>query len=833
MLKNRVTDADLTLSTIVYSEDYSSDRDFYNSKLLNLTTNGVVNGVIDSEIYEYKPEQISEINLNIFFLRYIQNNEYTELRKYVESGLDTQYNKTKITMGLINSQGVTITKAFNNVFETRQSNGLRETPVLAERTLTKLQELIQKPYYVRDKVGESFLKKPIKSGLPVYYNTFAFPFWDAKDKWVKEPLLFSNKPYFYNSFLLLEFYDSPLTVTQNRIQSIPVFVNSRYNITEKNITNNFHYERPCFKLTDGVDGFSFFFLNNYITNEFYVKYSFWDALNGKKIQLLPSSNLDVNKKWIQDPNEFDQNLRYVKYVVNYETKTYKMFEYNPITKAYDTERANYDLYELEFDPYYKRRVVFNDKPIDSKTSVVTTELVNPLSFTIKNLYTNNFVGSGASGKLPRLTESSNSTFLGITNDFLLSFDAYLANLPTKTFGVLTNTELKIPVVDRTINGHRILLKSFNVKNADTKTWNIRSLEFKDITVSIDGVTINNNVYNQRQSLWNESPSYRVAESITLLNKSNQVYDINQGDYQFTKDVLTTYMSDSTVFKKLLESIEYERLSYAQSYSEQSIPAFLDKCFSTLKVAYVFGHKKTPRYDEYSFNPTTRLTNYDHSEIYYYIDKLVEGYIKLKSENQTAFNDIRNSAVALLESYMNNRKDVYSICSNVVTAINAIITPKDNPELISKYIPLVSQKSLNAADRDAITTKLTQNSVSLNLDKPVSELGYEIRDYALLTVAIQNGDKFMIKGETNKIDVYFNIGKKLNFLFVGATEVVIRGRLRLSIIDNNGEIKNIAIPMKSVIKPKTDGVKPTSSNLPKYTVSTPEIGSKINQLKLIK
>ena len=838
MLKSRIPTGDIVLRTDVFTEDFSSDRDFYNQKLLNFSTNSVINGVIDSEIYEYKPELTNELNFNIFFLRYVQNNEYNDLKNYIELGFQTQYNNSKLKFGLINISGIEIPKAFNNVYETRQSNGLRETPVLVERALTKLQELKQKPYFVRDLVGESTLKKPIKSGIPVFYNSFTLPYWDNKDKWINETLLYTNKPYFYNSFLLMEFYDSPSNVTQNRVQSIPIFVNNRYNITEKNVSKNFNYERPCFKLSNGVEGYSFFFLENYITNEFYVRYSFWDALNGKKIPLLPSSNLNLEKKWLQNPDNFNQNTRYLKYVLDYDNRTYKIYEYNTITKEFDTERTNFDLYELEFDPYYKNKAVPNQVPVDSRTSVAPTELANPFTFSVKNLYTNNYVGD-SSVKYSQLTQqqiNNSDNFLDITKSFIETFNTYIGNINTDVFGDLPKKEMILPVVNRKITGYQILLKSFLLKNNDTTTWNIRNVEFKDIKLQINGVNVENTYYNQRQSLWNENPSFRVSEAITMLSSVGGLYNFSYGTFNFTKEVVYTYLDDSSVFRNLLNLIERERfyMRYTYIYSDvKIIPVFLDKCFATLKVRYNQGHIKTKNYLGNAIIPNRKKLDYEHSEIYNYINQLVEAYTKLKTTNISEFNNIKNMAISLLETYMVEQQDYYGICKGVVNYISGVLTPKDNQELVNKYVSLVSKKDVTADDKNKIEKNITQNSLPLLLDKTVSELGYEPRDYVFETFTIQNGDKFIIPGESNKIDFYFNIGEKVKFIASNSSEIIVRGKLRLSIINNSGEIKNIVIPIKSTIKTKLQAIRNIPKNIPKYTASEPELGSKINQLTSIR
>jgi hypothetical protein len=836
MLKITTPNEDIILKTNVLSEDHTSDRDFYNRKLLNFTTNSVINGIVNSEIYEYKPELTNEVNFNIFFLRYIQSNDYDEIKNYVESDFQKQYNNTKIKFGLIDENGGELSTSFNSIFETRQPNGLRETDLLFEKNFTDLQRIDNKPYYVADVIGESALKKPSESGIPIFYNSFTLPYWDLKDKWLNEELLYTNKPYFYNSFLFLEFFDSPSNITQNRIQSIPIFINSRYTITEKNITKKFNYERPSFKLTEGVEGYSFFFIKNYITNEFYVRYSFWDALNGKKISLLPSSNLNLDKKWLQDSDNFNQKNLYLKYVLDYDSKTYKIYEYNTVTNEYDTERSDFDLYQLEFDSYYKNTVVTNEKPIDSSSQITQPDLLtNPLTFTIKNLYTNNYIGD-STGKYTQYTQSeidNANTFLNASSSLISVFNTYIGNINTEMFGELPEKEMVLPVVDRKISGYQILLKSFLFKNTDTITWNIRNIEFKDVYLLLDGKNISNTIYNQRQSLWNEKPSSRLSEAITLLNNVDDSYDFSYNTLNFTKDVVYTYLSDANVFRALLQLIERERydIIFNRRPSNRVPVSFLDLCFNFLNVRYKSSHFKSYQYLGFGYNLSNDTIDQKHTEIYPYIGQLVENYIKLKSTDINKFNQIRNLAMGVLQNYR-TQGDITNVCGKIINYIKSILSPKDNQELVDKYISLTTKKNLTLSDGNIIENTLNKNSISLLLDTPINEIGYEPRDYTFETFSIQNGDKSIIPGETNKVSVYFNIGEKVKFMVSNANEITINGNLRVSIINTSGDIKNIIIPLKSAIK-KRNLTNNQPKNIPQYKLTEAEPGSNINQLTILK
>jgi hypothetical protein len=131
MLTTKILGNDINVNSFISSQDYSSDRDHYNNKLLNLGTLSVINSINDSEVYEYKPDAIGELNFNIFFLKYMQENMINEITPYIESDFTSQVTKTKIAFGLIDANNNTLQHAFNSVFEVRQpGTNLREPALI-------------------------------------------------------------------------------------------------------------------------------------------------------------------------------------------------------------------------------------------------------------------------------------------------------------------------------------------------------------------------------------------------------------------------------------------------------------------------------------------------------------------------------------------------------------------------------------------------------------------------------------------------------------------------------------------------------------------------------
>ena len=116
MLKTRYIDNDINVNTLISAQDYSSDRDQYNNKLLNLGTLSVINAINDSEVFEFKPNT-QKLNFNIFFLRYLQDRDITEISPYMESQFSDHIKKTKIALGIINDYGYDSDRAFSHIFE--------------------------------------------------------------------------------------------------------------------------------------------------------------------------------------------------------------------------------------------------------------------------------------------------------------------------------------------------------------------------------------------------------------------------------------------------------------------------------------------------------------------------------------------------------------------------------------------------------------------------------------------------------------------------------------------------------------------------------------------
>ena len=820
MLKNITPNQDLTINTFITSENDSSDRDFFNKKLLDFTTNNVINNTINGEIYEYKPEIVSEINYNIFFLRYIQSSEVIELQNVIEKEFSEHYNKS------VNDFK---NKPVSSIYDAVQDNSLREVE-LPDIFRDKLSSLNNSPYFIRDFVSELRLKNPNKNGIPIFYNSFGLPFYEKKDLWINDNLLFSNKPYFYNSFLLLEFYDTPSSLTQRRIHTTPIFVNPRYNLFEKASDKNFLQERPCFKLTEGSEGFSFFFLDNFYTNEFYVRFSFWDALSGIKKDLLPSSKQETNKKWLQDPTTFKQELRYLKYTLNYETKTYNIFEYNSNTNNYDLERTNFDLYELEFDEYYKNNIVLNDTPYNAKieSKPPQPESFNPLKFNIKNLvfdYTNT-LDYTIKEKLSINNYTNFNTFLGNMASYLDSYRTFVNNnkVNSREFTDFETKIIKIPLIPGEIDSASLTLSNFSATNIDDQSWRIRRIALEDINVVNGTKNFKFNLYNEINSNISDKKKYKLAEAIF---ESQITERTKNSPYYFTEQLF----DDFDIFEDVILAIE---LSLSGFPINNTIVAFINELFNLLKLNkkyytdnfefpfsknynrvlnnFLFlGFKYIHKGSVYKLDINWNLYNQRGGFIgYNYVNNLgvITEFSLIKPVLIKEYNDAKINDIDLYERmkilcknfmvqfYNTPRTDtvsqgIYDRFGNInKIALDSYFkkfNPLNHQELLETYISLAKRQYINPYFDNNVYTRGDVNSE-------------RIRSYSLGLILLLNNDNFLTIREDLKFDLILNIGRYFRHELDLEADINITGKSRISLINNDNDIKNIIIPIDIVVKP---------------------------------
>ena len=497
------TDTSLITNLFVSSEDNASDTDFVFQNILDIESLANINSIIDFESIEYKHVNNS-VEFDIFFLQYLLKDEIDQMKNYVEPSFNDYSNKVLSIKTSVKSE----------LFEIRDDNDLRAAQFDGTLELTRGEINDNKPYVVVDPLVEIRKNYPTKPGYPHFYNTFAFPFWEKKDVWVDLKYGFNNKTYTYNSFLIIEIYDTYEVEKQKKITTIPVYVSDRYLFKEKRETKTYNVndglgnlvesviegitqKRPVFNLSEGIDGYSFFFLKKYIKSDFYVKFYFWDALNGKKIQFIPSGKSNDRKKWLQDVEIFNQKDLYLKYELDYTDKKYKIFDLNNTTGNFDIEVDKIDLYEFAYDDYWSKFFVGNTQPTNTTTTEPVSIYTDILPF--KNKITGKYslrdtkyvtVKEGIKGEqevvdIVILQELINIPTFGFTNinvaygNYYGYFLTLANNIDVKTIGLLNIRDIKSGITD--IKGSKKRIESVTLKNVNKdKGFLIESLSLENV-----------------------------------------------------------------------------------------------------------------------------------------------------------------------------------------------------------------------------------------------------------------------------------------------------------------------------------------------------------------
>ncbi len=588
MLKNRLIEG-RTLSTSVFlnNEDHASDRDFVFQNTLDFETLVNINGIVDFESIEYKPTT-DKIELDLFFLKYLDKPDITEISKYIEFDF-LAYSSQHFNFNI--GEFLDIQKPTSELFEINDSNGLISPITNNEASLSPININDIKPQILVNPITEITKKYPTKPGYPHFYNTLTFPLWDNKDAWIKTKFGFNNKVFTYNSFILVELYDSFNVETQKKITTIPIYVSDRYMFSEKiRLSDTNKQKRPVFNLTEGVDGFSLFFLGNYHTNEFYAKFYFWDALNGTKIQFIPSSKTNLNKKWLQTTNDFDQKILYVKYELNYTDKTYKIYDLNKKSGRFDLEATEHlDLYEFGYDDYWTQYPIINKQPTDVMVPVpprqygelmlsstyINREVIyqdtmlvaKDLLTGVKNLDGYEDVKITFKNKSFSYDENNNYT----EDDVIYYFDVYgsslgyltrLGNntLTNKVLGLLKTTNNIC--VNTEINSHEISAGSILIDNISSiNTYVIEDIYLTNLLVNSDesatDLTINGSLTHKIKKNVNSDPS--TFHEVTIVPRRISSTVSNTTD----KDILNQNLTEAWDTYK--SSNEEQTVSYLNPY----------------------------------------------------------------------------------------------------------------------------------------------------------------------------------------------------------------------------------------------------------------------------
>ena len=572
MLNLANTNKDLRAPLLIGSEDTASDTDFYYSKLLEKAGLNSINLVFDTELIEFSPISPT-LNFFIYFLEYKDMNFNDNIVKNIEPAF-SNYIQTANNVLYGNTNNY-------SVYDFKQNNANVSIRNEFEVSKSQVQIAQNKPYLVSDAVRELNQVLPQNNGIPYFYDTFTFPFSKKIDSWKDLSNKFSNRSFLYNSFLLMEIYNSADPAKQKRIMSIPVFVNSRYMMYERSV-NGVKQLRPSFLLKPGCEGYSFNFLKKYNINTFFVKFSFWDALSGIKIQLMPSNVNSKSKKGIQSASNFVKNNEYLMYKMNYDKLTYQIFEYNVGTKQFDLEAYDFDLYQLAYDDYWAGKLIPNTRPIPliEPEETASDDVTHTLSVTTNKTIVN------VTDTLPMVEVDPNSipgafpqpltpdfTFVSL---FFNGFYTFKGDLPS----ALRSMDFKDNTLFTPNSKGSVKAKSY-IKKIDTfkitNTHDSDSVILRDVSltdIDVETVTLESNgvvgqryntqevtnIINVYQTKWNDPVKEYLAENyityadfapvggsiinevifkyLTLINEKTAVGVIPSLDYYYNNELIS-------------------------------------------------------------------------------------------------------------------------------------------------------------------------------------------------------------------------------------------------------------------------------------------------------
>jgi hypothetical protein len=307
---------------------------------------------------------------------------------------------------------------------------------------TQIRYILSEPYTsYYDQIQTYFQNSATFTGstFPTFWNSLCYPFYSKKNTWFTctgqtlsclKPKRFDPNPYMYNSFIKMNFYTTPYSTNQELVFQNVIYVNPRWCELEGDANGSWH--RPTFTLNKTTDGYYLYWLNTFTIGTFYVNFQFWDALNGRLINLIPTSDFTSYKQWIQNAAIFDSRMMYMEYTLQYSNKTYSMGEFNPTTKLWDIHVPQIKLYEVVFDNY-----LFNFNPhinVQNGTYIVPVIPPSPTAF---NLQLGGSLAALLSSTDDTLAINSSNIDILLFDDIRSAIDTKVSQLPTQSMRNLT------------------------------------------------------------------------------------------------------------------------------------------------------------------------------------------------------------------------------------------------------------------------------------------------------------------------------------------------------------------------------------------------------------
>jgi hypothetical protein len=155
--------------------------------------------------------------------------------------------------------------------------------------------------------------------------------------------------------------------------------------------------------------------------------------------------------------------------------------------------------------------------------------------------------------------------------------------------------------------------------------------------------------------------------------------------------------------------------------------------------------------------------------------------------------------------------------------------------LSDFIKLIYDK-FNVSEYNELVNDYTKytafynnSTIDLNELKRISDGGYnyiistiddkpQLRNYLFNVVVTQSGDQYITKNENLLFNMSFIIGENTKSLVYGAEKITVSGKLRISVVDNKANIKNIVIPIRTTLLAGQKQIVPSTTIIPQIATN---------------
>jgi hypothetical protein len=384
--------------------------------------------------------------------------------------------------------------------------------------------------------------------------------------------------------------------------------------------------------------------------------------------------------------------------------------------------------------------------------------------------------------------------------------------------------IKIPLIDGEIDSASLTLSNFSATNIDDQSWRIRRIALEDINVVNGTKNFKFNLYNEINSNISDKKKYKLAEAIF---ESQITERTKNPPYYFTEQLF----DDFDIFEDVILAIE---LSLSGFPINNTIVAFINELFNLLKLNkkyysnnseltfsknynrvlnnFLFlGFKYIHKGSVYKLDINWNLYNQRGGFIgYNYVNNLgvITEFSLIKPVLIKEYNDAKINDIDLYERmkilcknfmvqfYNTPRTDtvsqgIYDRFGNInKIALDSYFkkfNPLNHQELLETYISLAKKQYINPYFDNNVYTRGDVNST-------------QIRSYSLGLILLLNSDNFLTIREDLKFDLILNIGRYFRHELDLEADINITGKSRISLINNDNDIKNIIIPIDIVVKP---------------------------------